>query len=228
MRQRCLEVIGMAVVIMAVSGLLKLAPVTVAGQAPTATAQSGAEANTAPAPRTSWGEPDLQGIWRDDYQIPLQRPARYANQEFFTDEERAALDEQRLAVSRFGDVGLAPRGTEQDVGGAYNAVFTSQRHTGRRTSMIVDPPDGRMPPLTPEAQKRRDVIGEYQLALLQATDVCKNDLPGCVGGPVRAAVTEASGDASVLPDDGPRWRPRAWGRGWRHQSLRRSRGARFE
>ena len=113
MRQRCLEVIGMAVVILAVSGLLKLAPVTVAGQAPTATAQSGAAANTAPAPRTSWGEPDLQGIWRDDYQIPLQRPARYANQEFFTDEERAALDEQRLAVSRFGDVGLAPRGTEQ-------------------------------------------------------------------------------------------------------------------
>ena len=58
MRQRCLEVIGMAVVIMAVSGLLKLAPVTVAGQAPTATAQSGAEANTSP------GATDLLGRTR--------------------------------------------------------------------------------------------------------------------------------------------------------------------
>ena len=53
---------------------------------------------------------------------------------------------------------------------------------GRRTSLIVDPPDGRMPPTTPEATKRRQEIREFQLALLQATDVCKNKLPGCGGG----------------------------------------------
>src|SRR5439155_1098565 len=52
-------------------------------------------AKTGPAPKTLWGEPDLQGIWTNEYEIPLQRPARYANKEFFTDEERAELDNVR-------------------------------------------------------------------------------------------------------------------------------------
>ena len=46
----------------------------------------------------------------------------------------------------------------------------------------MDPPDGKIPSLTPEAQRRRDAIREYQLALLQATDTCKNNLPDCAGG----------------------------------------------
>ena len=88
MRRRVLEVIGVLTVIMAVTGLLKLAPVRVAGQAQTAPGQ----AEVAPATPTAWGDPDLQGIWTTDYEIPLQRPARYADQAFFTDEERAELD----------------------------------------------------------------------------------------------------------------------------------------
>ena len=124
----------------------------------------------------------MQGIWTTDYEIPLQRPARYADQEFFTDEERAELDRERARIIGL-DSRRSPRGSEQDVGGAYSAaIFLSHKHMGRRTSLIVDPPDGRIPPLTPEAQKRRDAIRGYQLALLQATDVCKNNLPGCAGG----------------------------------------------
>src|SRR5260370_24531480 len=50
-----------------------------------------------PAVKTSWGEPDLQGIWTDEFDTPLQRPAKYATQEFFTESQRAALDQSRAA-----------------------------------------------------------------------------------------------------------------------------------
>ena len=50
------------------------------------------------SPRTPWGEPDLQGIWNDQLQAPLQRPAQYAGRELLTDEEVAALDKQRAAI----------------------------------------------------------------------------------------------------------------------------------
>ena len=131
--------------------------------------------------KTPWGEPDLQGIWTNEGQVPLQRPAKYANKEFFTDSEIAALDDQRANAVRLGDRGNAQKGTVQDVAGAYNSVFTTVKRTGKRTSLVVDPPDGRLPPYTPEAQKRRTVIREFELALLQATDVCKNKMPECAG-----------------------------------------------
>ena len=128
MSWRFFKLIGVATMIVAVTVLLRLATVPVEGQGPVGFGPGGGRGTDRPGGKISWGEPDLQGIWRDDYQIPLQRPARYADQEFFTDEERAALDEQRLAVSRFGDVGLAPRGTEQDVGGAYAGFKGSSQH----------------------------------------------------------------------------------------------------
>jgi len=114
----------------------------------------------------------------------LQRPAKYANREFFTDAERAELDKQRAeAIGREAADDRRERGSEQDVGGAYNAaVFSTHKRMGRRTSLVVDPPDGKIPPLTPEAQKKRAAMREYQLALIQATDLCKNKLPGCEGG----------------------------------------------
>jgi hypothetical protein len=130
--------------------------------------------------RTPWGEPDLQGIWNDQFQTPLQRPAKYAGRELLTDEEVAALDEQRAAIPQRPRV-RPGKGSEADVAGAYNGVFVSVRPTSRRTSLIVDPPDGRMPPFTPEVQKRRAEIREYQLALLQATQQCKNKERSCAG-----------------------------------------------
>ncbi len=170
MSRRLLAWIGAAVVVVALVALAAL-PTLRPGNAATATS-------------TAWVEPDLQGIWTSDGEIPLQRPARYANREFFTDEERAELDRQRAeAIGREADENRRSRGSEQDVGGAYNAaVFTTHKRMGRRTSMVVDPPDGRIPPLTAEAQKKRAAMREYQLALLQPTDLCKNKLPGCEGG----------------------------------------------
>jgi hypothetical protein len=130
--------------------------------------------------KTSWGEPDLQGIWTDESDTPLQRSPKFANQETFTEAQRAELDRERSALMRRDR--RVERGTELDVAGAYNAVFTSQKRTGARTSLIIDPPNGRLPPMTPEAQKLAAADREYRLALLQSTDTCKNKSVACAGG----------------------------------------------
>src|SRR6266849_4253606 len=106
MRTRLLRLIGAAAVMMALMTLLVPASVPVAAQTPTAAAQAG------PAPKTAWGEPDLQGIWTDNYQVPLQRPAKYANQEFFTDQEREAIDKQRAGLLGRDNFVTVAKGTE--------------------------------------------------------------------------------------------------------------------
>jgi hypothetical protein len=130
--------------------------------------------------RTAWGEPDLQGIWTDETYTPLQRPAVYGDREMFTEAQRAELDRVRAALA--GKNKRAERGTELDVGGSYNDVFMSRKRTGARTSLIVDPPNGRRPSLTAEAQKLAAADREFRLALLQSTETCKNKLPACNGG----------------------------------------------
>ncbi len=113
-------------------------------------------------PRTPWGDPDLQGIWDSKSTTPMQRPAQYAGREFLTDEEIAALEDARERERSEGPQGRdvrAERGTEADVEGAYNNIFSTGLGTRysrtKRTSLIVDPPDGRVPPLTAEAEARR-------------------------------------------------------------------------
>jgi hypothetical protein len=181
MARRFLQLIVVAVVLVSLGLVLKLGRVPAVG-AQTPAAASSAEEKAGPAPKTPWGAPDLQGIWNDTFETPLQRPTAYANKEFFTDQERAELDKQRGAIVS-QDVRRYGKGSEQDVGGAYATnIFLSHKPTGRRTSLIVDPPDGRMPPLTGEAVKRREALRVFQLALLQPTEVCKDNLPGCQGG----------------------------------------------
>ena len=165
------RLLGLAGLVTTITFVL-LASALVAGQ--TATTAGGAGLVT------EWGERDLQGIWTDQVQTPLQRSAQYAGRESFTEEEVAELDRQRAALLRRD--ARAERGTEADVGGAYNAVFQSVRPTGRRTSLVVDPPDGRIPPLTPEAQSMRASFREFQLVLLQATSVCRDQKSQCAGG----------------------------------------------
>ena len=107
-----------------------------------ASAQSGA-AEGWKAPRTAWGDPDLQGVWTSATLTPLERPAGQAERDVLTDEEAAAI-EQRTVATRAANDGKSAPGT---VGG-YNQVWldAGTRITGsRRTSLIVDPPGGRIP-----------------------------------------------------------------------------------
>ncbi len=122
--------------------------------------------------KTPWGEPDLQGIWKDEFDSPLQRPAKYVNQEFFTEAQRAELDKERATIVE----------RRRARGDADVTVGLSVNPTGPRTSLIVDPPDGRIPALTPEAKEAAAADREFRLALLQATGTCKNKLAACAGG----------------------------------------------
>jgi hypothetical protein len=134
--------------------------------------------------KTPWNEPDLEGIWSRDVDIPLERPAQFANQEFFSDSEREELDRRiKDIVNRDSTESRRDRGTERDVNSEFEqAPFVVHLPVGRRTSLIVDPPDGRIPPLTPLAQEARNAYRQYQLALLQPTASCRDKHPGCAGG----------------------------------------------
>jgi hypothetical protein len=105
------------------------------------------------APRTPWGEPDLQGTYSNRTITPFERQANVNGREFFTREEAAALEKR--AQDQSGDEGRS-KGTRGDVERAYNDFWWDRgtKVTSLRTSLVVDPPDGRVPALT-EAAKRR-------------------------------------------------------------------------
>jgi hypothetical protein len=158
--------------------------------------------------KTPWGEPDLQGIWTDESDTPLQRPAKYAAQEFFTAAQRAELDEARAAV--LGRDRRAERGSENDVASGYNSAFWSFKRIGTRTSLIADPPNGRMPALTPQAQNMAAAEREFRLAMLQSTETCKTKSATCSGGkyepapsPRRAEPPPRYNTARMNRNDGP-------------------------
>jgi len=144
-----------------VLGLVCLAAVSISGQTPASNAKSTAakatgDAKAANPLRTPWGDPDLQGTWFVLAEVPLERSAANAGKEFLTDQEVAAADEKKGLNpgrnARSGD-------KSQDVSGAYNAVFNSVLKTGKRTSMIIDPPDGKIPPLVPGAKAPVNLFG---------------------------------------------------------------------
>ena len=103
-------------------------------------------------PRTVDGHPDLQGIWDFRSATPLQRPQQFAGREFMTADE-AAEYERRAAAREDGRPPDDPR-TEQSVHPVWWLDYGKTVVKTRRTSLIVDPPDGRIPPMTPEGQKR--------------------------------------------------------------------------
>ena len=169
--RRVFGLMGVAAVILMLLGLLNVTTVPVAGQGKTAAA----------AIKTAWGEPDLQGIWYQTYQVPLERATRVADKAVLTEAERKAADEARVAV--VGRDKRSDAGTEKDVAGAYNAVFTTIKPRGERTSLIIEPANGRLPATTPEAQKLAKIEADYRNALLQNTNTCKNKDRGqaCAG-----------------------------------------------
>ena len=178
-----------------------LAETTIFGQAPSnsSTAQS--------APKTPWGAPDLQGTWSNTTVVPFERAKEFGNREFMTDAEyKKAQDRLLERNTRLGrdsreNDGQDIRGTEKDVARAYNEHWFGDRPTevSRRTSMLTDPPDGRMPALTPEAQKRISEKREYLQALLQGTS-------GGRPGPISPRRNEPSPDYNldrINRSDGP-------------------------
>ena len=101
--------------------------------------------------RTPWGDPDFEGIWTNATLTPLQRPPELASKEFLTPEEAAQFQRSRIEQTN-ADRPLPPGQV-----GAYNDVFFERGTSivrSRRTSLVVDPPDGRIPALTPDAQKK--------------------------------------------------------------------------
>ncbi len=121
---------------------------------------------------TPWGDPDLQGIWSNPYVTPLERPEEFGTREFLTEDEIAAAETQLVERSQLpGRDSRAEAGTERDVALAYNNHWFGDPSFSRgpRTSQIVDPPDGRIPQLTPEAQNRIAAKREFLQALLQGT-----------------------------------------------------------
>src|SRR6195256_4380864 len=137
-----------------------LAETTVIGQV----RSSGSTAES--TPKTPWGAPDLQGTWSNTTVVPFERAKEFGNRELMNDTEyQEALDQLLARNNRAGRDsreinGQDIRGTEKDVARAYNEHWFGDKPTAvsGRTSMIVDPPDGRMPALIPEAQKR--IAGE--------------------------------------------------------------------
>lgn len=188
MGRRFRGAIWAATMLAVVAGVASVVPTSVTGQ-------------------SAEGDASLEGIWSDNFQTPLQRPQRFGDREILTEAERADLDERRGAMQ--GRDRRGQQNSERDVAGAYNAVFESVKPTGTRTSLIVDPPNGRLPPLTDAARARRDTYESFRLALLQATVTCRNQDATCRGGtygppsPRRAETSPIYNTERLNRTDGP-------------------------
>ena len=168
------------------------------------------------APRTSWGDPDLQGFWLVLSYTPLERPAALAGKPLYTTEE--AVDAFKKAVAL--DAEVDPTTIHYDWKEYGMDAWQSPVRPNRRTSLIVDPPDGRIPPRTPEAQKRRalgccgvggtDVqsVGWYTRCLLGVEAAPR--VPGGVTTESQIVQTpgyvmwiqESNNDVRIIPVDG--------------------------
>ena len=262
MTGRFLPPIGLAAAI----ALSSPTPVTAGQTAPAAKAKTTAAAKGNAPPRTPDGHPDLQGVWDFRNVIPLERPSQYAGKEFLTDQEAVEftkLASQLLDMDRrdedqtnAGTTALTVRApsvvngapASADLARAYNDFWWDYGKTfvGRkRTSLIVDPADGRIPPLTPEGQKRADEFAERRARAAAGPEdrsVGERCLMGFNAGPPMlpgaynnnmqlfqtpdyvAIVTEMVHNARIVPLDGrrhlstPQWSGSSRGR-WEGETL---------
>jgi hypothetical protein len=138
----------------ACSGLVSLA-----AQAPdSASASWNAAEKPWTPPRTPWGDPDISGVFTnvDEQGIPLERPREFGERTTLTDEEFAAREAAARRQRALDVAPFSPETTDALAAGpaSPDPVFNDRGRPSRRTSRIIDPPDGRIPPLTPGGQKR--------------------------------------------------------------------------
>ena len=127
-------------------------------------------------PRTADGQPDLQGVWANNNATPLERPKELAGRPYLTEQEVAALQKKARELfddgnsdAAFGDtvftsvlanVNGTKSGFKSTDGGTgdYSSVWLVERNFDNRTALITDPPDGRLPAMTPDGQKRQAAV----------------------------------------------------------------------
>jgi hypothetical protein len=111
------------------------------------------------APRTEYGHPELRGVWNFSSDTPFERPARYEGREFITREEWDASHQQRRDRAQENE--SQGRGLNNSPVGGYNEFWTESlaQSPNLRTSLIIDPPDGRMPPLQPGVKRQNGGLG---------------------------------------------------------------------
>jgi hypothetical protein len=163
------SLLGTVSALAAVIALVPLAPVPAAGQAPAA---KGAKSWT--PPKTAWGDPDLQGVWPGTEMVgtPMERPKEFGTRAFLTEQELAqkvahAKQQEEIDNAQYASKNpLISRGDtflscEQDPERCRDGVrigppnyWDERGKPNRQASLVMDPPDGRIPPLTPEAQKK--------------------------------------------------------------------------
>jgi hypothetical protein len=150
---------------LALLGLLAfacLASQPAASQTPAPAAHSEGSAEAGSVPRTPWGHPDLQGIWTTDVEqgVPIERPVAFGDRAMLNEKELAARDEELKKRARDDpqdrvDLGkVTGAGSKVQSGDGPEHWYEMGKVISPRTSLITDPPNGRIPPYTPEGQKR--------------------------------------------------------------------------
>ena len=127
--------------------------------------------------RTPWGDPDLQGVWSNQTPTPLERPEALAGKHTLTEDEAAEFEKTSLERLLTTFAPLVP------TSGEFNEIWletsTGKVPPGRSTSLIIDPPDGKVP-YTPEGQKRWDAVPKMGKPLLANVPEDRNQVERCL------------------------------------------------
>src|SRR6266849_3450953 len=153
---RCQRCLGLSALVISGAAVVMFAG-SAAGQSAAQTKRASAPARSSKVPRAADGHPDLQGVWNFSTATPLERPSELGGKPVLNDEEAAEFERQEAAKADHD------KNPPADIVGNYNEFWYdgNKKVVGtKRTSLIVDPADGRLPPLTAEAQRKDAAVTE--------------------------------------------------------------------